>query len=51
MSSWKENKVVGIIAVVVFILCIVYAVIRLNTRPVPYKGEMPKTPANTPFIK
>lgn len=52
MAGWKENKVVGIIAGVVFILSMVILAIRLNTNPAPYKGEMPNKPAaNTPFLK
>jgi len=51
MASWKENKVVGIVAAVVFILAIVFMAVGLKPKAYPtVKGTL-KTPANTPYIK
>ena len=51
MASWKQNKVVGIVAGVVIILSIIALVMLLGPRRIPPAEEYIESPADTPFIK
>jgi hypothetical protein len=51
MASWKENKMVGIIAAILFILSMVVMAVQLKPKAYPTVKATLKTPANTPYIK
>ena len=51
MASWKQNKVVGIVAAVVFVLAVVVMVIMLRPKVTPVETEgLLQTPETTPNI-
>lgn len=41
MADWKNNKMVGIAAVVVFILCAIFVVFKLTAKVPPAAPETP----------
>ena len=51
MASWKENKVVGIVGGVVFVLSMIIMAALLKPKKVPSVTGIPKTPATTPYVK
>lgn len=52
MASWKENKMMGIVAGVVFILAIIVMVALLKPRAPAVTGTGTlETPATTPYVK
>mgnify|MGYP001573025330 CR=1 FL=1 len=53
MADWKENKMVGIVAGIVFVGAVALTVVQLTRRPSPppkWQAGMPATPSTTPNV-
>ena len=54
MADWKENKMVGIVAGIVFVGAVALTVVQLTRRPSPppkWQAGMPATPSTTPNVR
>ncbi|MBU1998990.1 MAG: hypothetical protein KKE64_05800 [Candidatus Omnitrophica bacterium] len=51
MADWRDNKLVGVIAAVVFIVSLLLLIVLLRPRSVALMKTPIPTPSTTPFVK